>query len=716
MAVHGSGHFGRQRRAACNIQSTFASSFLSDTFDRRIIAGVLSLFVAHFTMAQESVSPEAGSAAAAMMPDSARASSAVGNSEQITLALENADIKELIRWAAEHINQNIILHPDVKGQVTVISGSPLSRQQAYEVFLSTLQAYGYAVVQSDGPMEVVPSEVANQTSMPMLDKAGKNKLPASGDVVVQIVKVNNISAAQLASLLKPMLPNSALITPYPDSNLLLISARASQIERLRQIIGRLDQGGGTDIEMLTLEFARAKDVVQIVTTLVNKGGTQSGIATGFTLTVDERSNSVLMSGDPIVRQQVRNLIQRLDKPKSGEGNTQVVFVRFASAESLAPILQGVSSSFLKADKDQASSIIDTKIEVSKENNALIITAPPALQEVLKGVVRQLDVRRPQVLVEALIVEVNDEVLNNIGIDWKTSIPGDGVFVGGSTLPDGLATPALPGLGPGLTLGFYHSGDLRGLIRALKSDTAANLLSTPTIVALDNEQAQILVGSNVPFITGQSTSAATPASTPFQTIERKDIGITLKVKPRINDDSSITMDVDQTVESIAPSNAKTADIITNKRNVSTRVLIENDQVLVLGGLIQNDVTDQQSKIPVLGDMPVMGRLFRSTGTNMVKKNLMIFIHPRILANTADARSLSNERYEDMRIQQQRVNKQVDRIFIPAAPPLLPPTPIGKPAELVPPTANAPAQIESPATSATQAKADSGIAVPTAIASP
>lgn len=589
------------------------------------------------------------------------------NTEKITLALENADIKELIRWAADNIGKNIILHPEVKGQVTVISGAPLTRDEAYEVFLSTLQAYGYAVIDNDGVLQVVPSEIANQSSTPV----GSGKAHSGEDVVVQIIKVNNISAQQLASLLKPMLPNSALLTPYPDSNMLLISARARQIERLRAIIAKLDQGGGTDIDMITLEFARAKDVVQIISTLLNKNNSQAGGASAFTLTVDERTNSVLMSGDPIVRQQVHGLIERLDKPRSGEGNTQVVFVRFAAAESLVPILQGVSGSFLKGDKDQASANIDTKIEVSKENNALIITAPPALRETMKAVIRELDVRRPQVIVEAIIVEVSDDIINNIGVQWASALPGDnGVFAGSSTIPTGILTPTPPGLGAGLTLGFYRSGDLRGLIRALKSDSSANLLSTPTIVALDNEEAQILVGSNVPFITGQSTGSSSSTNNPFQTIERKDIGVKLKVKPRINDDSSITMEVDQTVESIAPSTAKTADIVTNKRNVTTRVLIENDAVLVLGGLIQNDATDQQSKVPLLGDMPGVGRLFRSTNTEIVKKNLMVFIHPRILATTADARALSTERYENIRSRQQRLNQHIDRIFIPESAPLLP----------------------------------------------
>jgi len=592
----------------------------------------------------------------------------VDNDEQITLALENADIRELIRWAAEHVNKNIILHPDIKGQVTVISGAPLSRAQAYEVFLSTLQAYGYAVIDKGDALQVVPVEVANQGNAPLASAGAKPH--SDEDVVVQIIKARNIPAAQLANLLKPMLPNSALLTPYPDSNLLLISARAKQIERLRSIVQRLDQSSGVEVEMITLDYARAREISQIITTLLGRGGAQASVQ-NFNLAVDERSNTLLMSGDPAVREQIRALIERLDKPKSNQGNTQVVNIRFAAAESLIPILQGMSGSFQKGDKDQASADIDTRIEVSKENNALIITAPPTLMDNLKAVIRQLDVRRPQVIVEAVIVEVNDDIGNDLGIQWNTSVPGDnGVFAGASTLPDGLATPTPPGLGQGLTLGFYRAGDLRGLVRALKSDTAANLLSTPTIVALDNEQAQILVGSNVPFVTGQSTSASSSTQNPFQTIERKDIGVTLKVKPRINDDSSITMDVEQTVESIAPSTAKTADIVTNKRNVTTRVVIENDEVLVLGGLIQNDITDQKAKVPVLGDLPLVGRLFRSTNTQMSKKNLMVFIHPRILASNADGTRLSSERYEHFRKLQRGINNRTDRLFIPTPPPLLP----------------------------------------------
>lgn len=647
MAVHG---LGRMRRAWT----------------------VLIWFVPVFSFAAEpapsQVSPT--SAAAAMMPVSSHVSSSGNDQEQITLALENTDIKELIRWAAEHTGKNIIVHPDIRGQVTVISGAPLTRDQAYEVFLSTLQAYGYAVMESGGTLQVVPVEVANQGGPPLLSAGGKAKAHSAEDVVVKIVKVKNIAATQLATLLKPMLPASALLTPYPDSNLLLISARAQQIERLNAIIQRLDQGSGIEVEIVPLEFARAKEVSQIVGTLLGKTGGQN-IAQNFNLAVDERTNSLLMSGDPDTRNQIRLLIERLDKPRSGQGNTQVINVRFAGAESLVPILQGMSGSFLKNDKDQASANIDTRIEVSKENNALIVTAPPALMENLKSVIKQLDVRRPQVIVEAVIVEVNDDITNDLGIQWRTAVPSEnGTFIGASTLSDGTATPTPPGLGPGLTLGFYRSGDLRGLIRALKSDTAANLLSTPTIVALDNEQAQILVGSNVPFVTGQSTGSSSSTQNPFQTIERKDIGVTLKVKPRINDDSSITMDVEQTVESIAPSTAKTADIVTNKRNVTTRVVIENDEVLVLGGLIQNDITDQKAKIPVLGDMPVVGRLFRSTSTQTTKKNLMVFIHPRILATNADGTRVSNERYQNFRELQWRINDRTDRIFIPGAPPLMP----------------------------------------------
>lgn len=594
--------------------------------------------------------------------------------EGITLALENADIKELIRWAADHISRNIIMHPDVKGQVTVLSGAPLSRDEAYQVFLSTLQVYGYAVIATDQALQVVPAEVANQGNAPLTSgrSAADRATPAPFDeeVVVQVVKVNRIAASQLVTLLRPLLPSSALLTAYPDSNLLLVSARAKQIERLRAVISHLDQGGAVDIEVLSLEYASAKDISQMLTNLLTRGGSQPD-GKSFTLAVDDRTNSLLMTGDPILRQQVRGLVSKLDRPRRGTGNTQVIRVRFADAEKLVPILQGVSTSLLRGDQNQANTQVETKIEFSAEQNALVITAPPALLDSMKEVISELDVRRPQVIVEAIIVEVSEDVVNTLGVQWSSSLPGDdGVFGGSNTFPPGLATPAAPGLGPGLTLGFYRSGDLRGLIRALKSNTAANLLSTPTIVALDNEEAQILVGSNVPFITGQSTGSSSSTDNPFQTIERKDIGVTLKVKPRINDDSSITMTIDQTVESIALSTANTADIVTNKRNVATRVVIENDAVLVLGGLIQNDINDQQARIPVLGDLPVVGRLFRSTNTQVTKKNLMVFIHPRILANNQDNEVISVRRYDELRERQQIINERSDRIFIPSPPPLLP----------------------------------------------
>ncbi len=591
------------------------------------------------------------------------------------------DIRDFARWASKLTQKHIILSAEVKGTVNIIPGNDLTPDQAYEVFLTTLQANGLAVIESKDLLTIVPINIATQNSKL------SGKVLHGSDVVTRILKIKYIAVAQVVAALKPLFPEPALLTPVTDGNLLMISARAGQIEQARNIVEQLDLDTGVGIDVVPLNYARASAVAQTFTGLLSKSG--QGTAQSLAITVDERSNALLLAGDPIVRQRMRTLVTMLDQPQVSTTNTKVIAIRFADAEKLVGILQGVSGSALKSGQDLASNAFDTKIEFSKERNSLIITASPLVMTALEAVITQLDVRRPQVIVEALIVEVNDDIANSLGINWSSALPGnDGIFVGANTTPSGSSAATPPSLGPGLTLGFYHTGQLRGLINALKSDSAANLLSTPTIVALDNEPAQILVGSNVPFVTGQSTSAASSTQNPFQTIERKDIGITLKVKPRINDDSSITMDIDQTVESIAPSTAQTADIVTNKRNITTRVLIENDEVLVLGGLIQNDVTDSKAQIPVLGDLPLVGRLFRSTSTEVTKKNLMVFIHPHILATNAEGSSVAAQRYRELRDEQLNINRKVDRIFIPESAPLLPniakPTGIETPQSVAPVT--------------------------------
>ncbi|MEH6357430.1 MAG: type II secretion system secretin GspD [Pseudomonadales bacterium] len=583
--------------------------------------------------------------------------------KEVTLSLENADIQDLIQWASQHIDKTIIVHPNVKGKVSVLAGEPIDEADAYSVFMSVLQVHGFAVVETDKSIKILPDALAKQSGT-----AYSTGTALGEEMVVRLIKVKNVSAGPLVSLLRPLMPQVAHLGAYPQSNALIVADRAGNIEKIVKIVRDIDRVGTIDIEVIPLKFASAKDILGVINKLLGQGR-KDGDANPLTFVADERSNSILITGDPISRKQISKLIEQLDQPLSGEGNTQVIYVYYANAVDLVPILESVSGTLQKSEKDQPFASGEVSIQASESNNALIITAPPSLLNTMKGVIQKLDIRRQQVLVEAVIVEVNDNLLNDIGVNWTTSI-SDGVISGFNSFPTNLTNPVLPTLGSGLTLGYIRGGDLRALVRALETNSEANVLSTPTIVTLDNEEAEILVGSNVPFITGSQTSSSTPGSDPFQTIQRQDIGITLKVKPRINENDSMTLAIEQTVESIAAPVANTADIVTNKRNIKTNVLLENDQVLVLGGLITDETSNVERSVPFLGKIPLLGRLFRSTQAQVQKNNLMVFIHPLILVDRADSNSATSERYNDLRNKQQQYSNKRDRIFIPKHSPLLP----------------------------------------------
>jgi len=584
--------------------------------------------------------------------------------EEVTLALEKADIQDLIQWASNHIDKTIIVHPNVKGRVSVLAGEPINEEDAYHIFMSVLQVHGFAVVETEQSIKILPDALAKQSG-----SAFSGTEPLGEEMVVRLIKVKNVSVGPLVSLLRPLMPQVAHLGAYVQSNALIVADRAQNIDKILKIVEDIDRVGAIDIEIIPLQFANAGDIVGVISKLIDNRQGESE-ANPLTFVADDRSNSILVTGDPISRKQISKLIDQLDQPLSGDGNTQVIYVYYAKAVDLVPILQSVSGSLQKAEKDQPFDSNEVSIQASEANNALIITAPPSLLNTMKGVIQKLDIRRQQVLVEAVIVEVNDDVLDDIGIQWKTSTPANGEFSGFSAFPPNVPNTALPVLGSGLTLGYFKNNSLRALIRALETDTSANILSTPTVVTLDNEEAEILVGSNVPFITGSSTGESSPTDNPFQTIQRQDIGITLKVKPRINENDSMTLAIEQTVESIGTSAVTTADIVTNKRNIKTNVLLENDQVLVLGGLISDEARVIESRVPVLGQIPILGRLFRSTSTKVEKKNLMVFIHPIILSDRDRSNSLTSERYNNLRNKQQQYNKKRDRIFIPKQPPLLP----------------------------------------------
>ena len=587
-----------------------------------------------------------------------------------TLALDNADITDLIRWASEVTDKNIILHPNVQGRVTVVSGDPMTRNEAYEAFLSILQVHGLTVVAENDSLKVIPDAKAKESAIPLAQE-GLRTSPE--DIVVKIVKLKNIPANVLITLIRPLVPQTGYLAAYPQTNTILIADRDTNIAKILNVIENIDQAGTLEIEMITLEFAGAKEVLNVLNTLIPKqGGPEQ--ATGINLAVDERSNSILVTGDPVTRQQIRALIAKMDRPLKKNGNTRVFRIQYAVAADLVPIIENIVNAGEKSSQPGGGEI-EFSIQPHEQLNALVITAPPGQMTTIKGVIKELDVPRAQVLVEALIVEVSEDLARNIGVEWRTSGPGsegEDVFGGFSDFPSDISPLSVADgaitLGSGINLGYFRNGSLRGIINALAGETNANILSTPTIVSLDNEEAEILVGSNVPFITGSQQRAGD--LDPFQTIQREDIGTTLKIKPRINNNDSVTLEIEQSVESISQSSSTAADIVTNKRQIKTRVLIDNDEILVLGGLMRDEASVGENRVPVLGKIPILGNLFKSRSSRSNKTNLMVFIHPRIVQSSAHLRDISREKYQNLRSRQLHFDEEVERFWLPRTSPLLP----------------------------------------------
>jgi len=539
----------------------------------------------------------------------------------------------------------------------------------------------------------------------------------SDQLVTQVITVVNVPAAQLVPILRPMVPQQGHLAAYAATNSLIITDRASNIQRLMEIIRRIDRPDNEEIEVVRLNHASATEIVRTLSSLQrnNIGGPQGPGA--MQLVADERTNSVLISGDRAVRVRIRGLIAHLDTPIESGGNTRVVYLKFANAEDMVTILQGVSQGQAKVGAtttdgtggavqqtftqpqqptaqqgannqaivrnnlnnnavtprsaaETGESSVD--IQADPNTNSLIITAPPDEMQNILAVIRQLDIRRAQVLVEAVIAEITEDNTREFGINFLLDGTDKDVPIGYSNLgggTDGLVglagaaaqntLPSSLGAGLSLALGRFATGeiDFGFLVRAIASDADNNILSTPSIVTLDNEEAEIVVGSNVPFVTGQQLSSNN--DNPFQTIERRDIGLTLKVKPQINDGNTIKMDLEQEVSNVnTTALTGAADITTSKRSIKTTVLVEDGQTLVLGGLIDDQFTDVEEKVPLLGDIPVLGRLFRYRNTRKNKKNLMIFLHPLIMRDSETAYQYSNSKYNFLRSRQMLYRQQKD----------------------------------------------------------
>ncbi len=632
-----------------------------------------------------------------------------------TLNLKNTDIHSLISTVSKQTGKNFVVDPRVKAKVTVISTDPVSADGLYEVFLSVLQVHGYSAVPAGDLIKIVPDVTAKQGPVPILG----DSTDTSDQLVTQVVAVINVPAAQLVPILRPMVPQQGHLAAYAATNSLIITDRSSNIQRLMAIIKRIDRPDNEEIEVVRLNHASATEIVRTLTSLQrgNIGGQQGPGA--IQLVADERTNSVLISGDTAVRVRMRGLIAHLDTPIESGGNTRVVYLKFANAEDMVNILQGVSQGQAKvgatttteggtpavqptapsqqvqqannqnpaanvaAQQLQAQNAVRARssadvgqsnvdIQADPNTNSLIITAPPDEMQNILAVIRQLDIRRAQVLVEAVIAEITEDNTREFGINFlldgsDKDVPAGYSNLGGATdgvlgIAGAARTGTLPsslGSGLSLALGRFGSGeiDFGFLVRAIASDADNNILSTPSLMTLDNEEAEIVVGSNVPFVTGQQLSANN--DNPFQTIERRDIGLTLKVKPQINDGNSIKMVLEQEVSDVNTTSLTGAsDIITSKRSIKTTVLVEDGQTLVLGGLIDDKITDVEEKVPLLGDIPFLGKLFRYRSTQKSKQNLMIFLHPVIMRDSESASQFSSSKYNFLRSQQTLYRQEKD----------------------------------------------------------
>ncbi len=556
----------------------------------------------------------------------------------ITPNYKDADIRQVIEAVGEVTGKNFILDPRVKAQVTMLSSAPMTPEAFYEAFLSILQVYGFVAIPSGGVIKILPD--ANSRQMPGSDPSNMRD-----DIVTQVIEIHNVAAAQLVPILRPLIPQYGHLAAHPASNMLIISDRAANVERMLRIIRRIDQAGDEDFDIIRLENASAAEIVRILTSLNQDARAQAGGAAGSvpTIVADERTNSVLIGGDKTRRLRIRALIAHLDTPLEDGGDTRVRYLHYADAEELATKLQ---TQYQKAASEQGGPAVsgDITIWADVPTNALIITAPPKIMRSMERVIDKLDIRRLQVLLETIIVEVSAEKAADLGVTWAFGDADLENAIGvtqfdGLTGVTGLASAVVGGstdvaLGNGLSFGLGRlssSGiSFVAIIEALEADTNTNIMGTPILTTLDNEEAEIRVGQEVPFVTGSFTNTGTAggAVNPFTTVEREQVGLTLKITPQINEGNAVRLKIEQEISSVSES-TQAVDLITNNRAINTTVIVEDGGILVLGGLIQEDLREKEQRVPLLGSIPLLGALFRSTSTQKVKTNLMFFIRPTIL---------------------------------------------------------------------------------------
>jgi general secretion pathway protein D len=636
-----------------------------------------------------------------------------GTGEKVTPNFKNADITQIAESVSAVTGKNFVFDPRVHAEVTMLSSKPLDPAAFYQAFLSILEVYGFIAVPSGDIVKILPDTNARQfASIDLPDHINPN----SDEIVTQVIDVKNVGVAQLVPILRPMMPQYAHLAAYPGSNVLVISDRASNVNRMLQIIRRIDKVGNQDVELVSLENASSTETARLVNSLYQQAAGSEG--TAVKVVADDRSNSVVISGDPSQRLRLRALIANLDTPLKRKGNTRVRYLRFANAEKIAPKLKEQITGIAQASAGgtggggaaqatpQAQAEKNAMIWADPETNALIITAPPDLMSAIMEIIDKIDIRRAQVLVESVIAEVNADKTSDLGVNWvlgadNGTVPLAGFIepTGGSSLVDlyqtaegissGSSSTSTSSLtGTTLGIGKISSNGLSfaAVLKALSGDANTNIVATPSAVTLDNQEAELKVAQEVPIITGSyattgstTTTSSSGSVNPFETVQRTEVGTILKVTPQIAaEGNSVVLKISVESSSVAATSVSSVDITTNKRTVSTNVLIEDGGIVVLGGLISDTVTRSEQRVPLLGSLPVIGVLFKTRDYSRTRNNLMVFIRPKILRTPEQTAYETEAKYNYMMDEERKSRGENKAPLSPSdVPPTLPPLPSAQP---------------------------------------
>jgi len=596
-----------------------------------------------------------------------------------TLNFNDTDILEVINFVNKITEKTIIVDPRVKGRIKIMSSKALTVDEVYAVVRTALEVHDFTLVEVGGIVRIVPIKDA-RTSPTSVNRASRGD---DSEFVTQVIQLKNIAAAKVIPVLRPLVPQNSHLAAYDPSNAIVITDTTANIMRMREVIDKIDRAALPITEVVQLKYADAEAMVTTLEKLRGADQKTAPTSNKLVMVADTRNNAILLTGEDVKRNKIKRLIRQLDQPQRQSGNVRVVYLEYADAKEVATVLTKVVQNMSKigpgGGKSKGSSSASAKatVEADEATNALLITASKDILDSLLSVVSRLDIRRAQVLVEAIIVDLNVSDGAEVGVEWLFANQDAGVFGGssqgaetglgvaqglltGSTDDNGDST-VLGSLAQGIagragqTLGVASDGRdaFTAILTALRGNSKANILSTPSLLTMDNQEATISVGQNVPFRTGSFTSTGNSSnpSNPFTTIQRENVGISLTVTPQVNEGDKVLLNISQEVSSLSDGVAGSADLITNQSNISTQILASDGQMVVLGGLIREDIQDSERRVPILGSIPILGNFFKFQSTDYKKANLMVFLRAKIIRDDETLYGATAEKYRMIQDSQQ-----------------------------------------------------------------